>query len=421
MSFQTEDINNVLLFKTGEFNGVKTTLDDLKNIIIATKELGNKFKPRLKITHKTEEEHSKDNILKDLPFKFGEIENLKLIDNALYGDFKKVPKKIADLYKNGLLSSVSAEIIHNLKTNSGKIYKRVLDSVALLGHEREALWEVLKDYSLGTSNTNNFVYEKVFIYQYQKEENFMQISEKDYLEKTKKYFEKGLEVLSYEEFLILDDSEKETYFEELETSFLEIENQEKKADDIKTPKVKKLDEKAKEEIKNLVLELFKNISKDLVENKPKEEIENNEPIKEETIEENEDKKFVYSLTRNVKEPRLPIAFENRLLEVLKNSSMTKQVFKYSFQGNVKKASLKDQIKDLLVSLPPRKDFSLDEIAKVTYGISINSKEMKDFEGADPESIIKHKKVENYALKHSLPLQTEKDYFSILNIIETKEI
>lgn len=250
----------------------------------------------------------------------------------------------------------------------------------------------------------------------------MQMSEKDYLEKTKIYGDSGLEVLSYEDFLILDDSERETYLEDLETNLLKIKNQENQEN--KTFELKPIDDKGIQELKKLFIDLIKNLS---LENKTSSEkindssdkavIENNT----ENNENSEDKNFIYSLTRNMKEPKLPIALENKVLDILKNASVTKQVFKYSFQGQIKESSLKNQIKDLLVSLPVRKDFSLDEIAKVSYGISINSKEMKDFEGADPESVITHKKVENYALKNNLSIKTEHDYLNVLNIVEAKGI
>lgn len=102
-----------VIFAVGKFNGIETTLNDLEEMVKAYHELN--FIPRLKISHNG-------------IFKIGNIENLKILGNRLVGDFVNIPESVYKLIKNDFLprNAISAEILHNLKLQSGKVYKRVL-------------------------------------------------------------------------------------------------------------------------------------------------------------------------------------------------------------------------------------------------------------------------------------------------------
>lgn len=151
--YLTEDMPNRLLFAVGIFNGTTVTLEDLKSIVSAYEE--GFLIPTVTITHKEEEEHEEDCVLYQFPFKFGEVRNLRIVDDKfLYGDMVKVPRKIVRLVKAGLLPTLSVEIWRNLPAPNiapNKIYPYVLDSVALLGSDRPALWEVMEAYHLAGS------------------------------------------------------------------------------------------------------------------------------------------------------------------------------------------------------------------------------------------------------------------------------
>lgn len=154
--YLTEDMDNRMLFAVGEFNGINVTLQDLQNIVDCYKE--GVLIPVVKITHAESEDYYNNPVLCEFPFKFGEVHNLRIENNQLFGDMKNVPKKICRLVKNGYLPNLSVEIYRNMPApnlEAGKVYPCALDAVALLGSQRPALWEVMESYGLKDS------YEKI--------------------------------------------------------------------------------------------------------------------------------------------------------------------------------------------------------------------------------------------------------------------
>jgi hypothetical protein len=147
---------DVMLFASGTFNGVITTEEDLKSMVSNALELNRV--PIVKITHK-------DDVLRDFGlYSVGEVDinSLRVISGCIVGNLKLLKWVVEFIYK-GYLRSVSAEVIHNLKVQSGKVYNRVLDAIAILGSEREAQWEKLKTYSENMyKKVNN--YDKIEMY-----------------------------------------------------------------------------------------------------------------------------------------------------------------------------------------------------------------------------------------------------------------
>ena len=102
-------------------------------------------------------------------YSIGEVDvgSLKVINGLLVGNLKILKWVVEFIYK-GYLRAISVEIIHNLKLQDGRICKRVLDAVALLGSEREACWEKLKTYNEKTDKKVNELksYDTIELYSY---------------------------------------------------------------------------------------------------------------------------------------------------------------------------------------------------------------------------------------------------------------
>src|SRR3990172_13001177 len=122
-SKNTYDIEDVEIFSEGVWNGDKYTEKDLDDMVAAFVETKDLLKPHLKIGHSAEQNLRK--IITD--------KGAKLIAN-----FERVPKKIAELIKQGGFRRVSCEIFWNLEI-AGKKFRRALKAVSLLGGELPAV------------------------------------------------------------------------------------------------------------------------------------------------------------------------------------------------------------------------------------------------------------------------------------------
>jgi len=69
---------------------------------------------------------------------YGQVENLTVEDDTLYGDLVNVPGQLAEVMPSAYPSR-SVEIGYNMRTRAGKVLKRVLTAVALLGATRPAI------------------------------------------------------------------------------------------------------------------------------------------------------------------------------------------------------------------------------------------------------------------------------------------
>ncbi len=122
-------IDGVEIFRTGKWNGDTYSAKDLQDIVDATAKVG--FNPPVKLGHAD----------KSGGMAFGWVENVRIeFDNAkktaarLVADLVDVPKDLVALIKERRFDAVSSEIFWNFKRN-GKLFRRVLKAVALLGAE----------------------------------------------------------------------------------------------------------------------------------------------------------------------------------------------------------------------------------------------------------------------------------------------
>lgn len=147
------DINNVEIFQAGTFNNKTYTQEDLIDAVNMYNQSKENFTPILKITHDEPKQVEGDQVRKEfkIPFRVGSVENLRLIGNKLIADFKDVLKPVAMAIKNKLLFSHSAEFYPNVEFK-GKVYKKFLYGVALLGSDVPALFSVFKPYMYQFSN-----------------------------------------------------------------------------------------------------------------------------------------------------------------------------------------------------------------------------------------------------------------------------
>lgn len=115
-------IRGVEIFASGVHNGDRYTERDLDAMVQAFRELD--FKPALKIGHAE---------APGTPA-YGYIDNLRRVGSKLVADFVDVPREIYEQIKRRGFDRVSAEVWWNLR-RAGKVFKRVLKAVALLGAE----------------------------------------------------------------------------------------------------------------------------------------------------------------------------------------------------------------------------------------------------------------------------------------------
>jgi hypothetical protein len=121
------------IFAVGTWKGDEYTKEDLDEMIKSFQSLD--FKPALKIHHEKNKENKSVGLLNPA---LGYVSNLYRKGKKLLVDFSNMPKKVFDAVKNGAYSRVSAEVAWNLKRN-GKIYKKALTAVSLLGADIPAV------------------------------------------------------------------------------------------------------------------------------------------------------------------------------------------------------------------------------------------------------------------------------------------
>ena len=130
-----KDLKGVEIFQAGKWNGDFYSLDDLKEIVNSFGELKEKLQPFVKLGHN----ESQPLLAKDGFPAAGWIDNVYIQGNKLLADIKDMPSVIYELVKNKAYKRISSEIYWNLKDSSGKIYKRALKAIALLGGDTPAV------------------------------------------------------------------------------------------------------------------------------------------------------------------------------------------------------------------------------------------------------------------------------------------
>src|SRR3990167_2384230 len=130
----TEDIDSQEIFSTGLWNKDQYSEGDLDGMVEAFGKVG--FKPPIKLGHSETQKLLKG---EGLPAA-GWVENLRRAGDKLVCDFKRVPKKIAELIKAGAWRKKSAEVYwdHLDEADSTK-FPRVLKAVSLLGEDIPAV------------------------------------------------------------------------------------------------------------------------------------------------------------------------------------------------------------------------------------------------------------------------------------------
>jgi len=123
---------DVEVFSVGIWNGDAYTEGDLNEMVHAFYELQEKVKPPVKLAH--------DNSmhLKDGQPSLGWVKGLKKVGDKLIATVTQVPEVLYKAITSGRYKRVSAEIYWNLK-ESGKVFKRVLSAVGLLGADIPAV------------------------------------------------------------------------------------------------------------------------------------------------------------------------------------------------------------------------------------------------------------------------------------------
>jgi len=131
---ELQNIEGVEIFSVGIWNGDPYTNEDLDEMIRAFDENKATLKPFLKLGHNQEQKLIQND---GLPAA-GWIDNLRREGEKLVADFVNLPKKIFQLIERGAYKKVSSEIYWNVDFN-GKVYKRMLSAVALLGANMPAV------------------------------------------------------------------------------------------------------------------------------------------------------------------------------------------------------------------------------------------------------------------------------------------
>lgn len=136
------------IFATGIHNGDKYTEKDLDDMVDAAPKVG--FRPPLKAGHA---EKPGDPAL-------GWVQNIRREGSKLLADFLDIPDEIYKVIKRHGWDTVSSEVFWNLDRD-GKVYRRVLKAVALLGIEIPAVPNLkpLRDVAFSGENATVKSYE----------------------------------------------------------------------------------------------------------------------------------------------------------------------------------------------------------------------------------------------------------------------
>lgn len=148
MSDILHNIFGAEIFATGIHNGDKYTEKDLDDMVDAAPKVG--FRPPLKAGHA---EKPGDPAL-------GWVQNIRREGSKLIADFLDIPDEIYKVIKRHGWDTVSSEVFWNLDRD-GKVYRRVLKAVALLGIEIPAVPNLkpLRDVAFSGENATVKSYE----------------------------------------------------------------------------------------------------------------------------------------------------------------------------------------------------------------------------------------------------------------------
>jgi len=130
------NIRGMEIFRVGTWNGRKFTEEDIKRMASNFKALKEQVVPKLKITHRTDQES-----LAGLA-SFGDIVNIEARETRgslrLFADVDFVPSKVAEWIRDKRFAERSIELRLGFKVDD-TVYKDVIIAVSLLGHEIPAV------------------------------------------------------------------------------------------------------------------------------------------------------------------------------------------------------------------------------------------------------------------------------------------
>lgn len=376
------EILDVMLFATGTFNGIETNEQDIKEMIINANKLDRV--PIVKITHMEENKKDMSVYLEDCPFAVGDVDvqSLKLINGYLVGNLRLF-KRVVDLIYKGYLRNVSAEVIHNLRTQDGQIHTRVLDSIAILGAEREAQWEKLKIYNEHLyKKVNN--YDKIEIYAYSEvfmEEEVVeqqipvtdnQPVMEDMVEESEMENDDVDEISKMEEMKSAIISELKNYIGELISS-MSNEYKEKNAENVEKVSVSEKNAEA---------------SKDLVIQKYKEDLDTLKSQVQKIAMEKEAMENSVFIDGLIKSCKIAPSLKEKASGLLNVS------YKANYSENG--VSFKDQIKDFLNSLETRVEYSEKELAPSDERVDVSGM----YHGRTPEEYANEMLNTDKAMKYA---------------------
>jgi len=162
----TYNIEDKEIFATGTWKGDKYTTKDLDDMVEAFNAMRDHHDVPLKLGH---DEHQKL-LQKDGYPAAGWLTKLKRVGQKLVASFAKVPRVIKDLIDRGAYRHVSSEIYWNYKDpKTGRLFRRALVGVALLGADRPAVaglkaWDKLYSeshtYSMDIDEQGRITYEQ---------------------------------------------------------------------------------------------------------------------------------------------------------------------------------------------------------------------------------------------------------------------
>lgn len=374
-------ILDVMLFATGTFNGIESTEHDIKEMILNANKLDRV--PIVKITHMEKNEKDMSVYLEDCPFAVGDVDvqSLKYINGYLVGNLRLF-KKVVDLIYKGYLRNVSAEVIHNLRTQDGQIYSRVLDSIAILGSEREAQWEKLKIYNEHLyKKVNN--YDKIEIYAYS--EVFMKedvVEQQIPITDNQPVMQDTVEESEMEN----DDVEEISKIEEMKSTIIaELKNY---IGELLSSMKNEYKDKNAENIKNVSVVENIETSKDLVIQKYKEDLDTLKSQVQKIAMEKEVMENSVFIDGLIKAGKIAPALKEKASGILNASYKAN----YSENGVL----FKEQIKDFLNSLDVRVEYSEKEIAPSDERVDVSG----TYHGRTPEEYANEMLNTDKAIKYA---------------------
>lgn len=424
------------LFAVGKFNGIETTKDDLNEMVKAYHELD--LSPRLKISHNG-------------IFKVGNIENLKVIGDKLIGDFVNIPESVYKLIESDFLpkNAISAEILHNLKLQSGKVYKRVLDAVAFTGAEREALFEVLQAYQIRDDTDNhldNYSFDSIDNYSLNLENLNdkgvfeMSMTKEQYAEKCKTYG-CSKHAMAYELFNGMPQNEQDKHMAMMKAmSKMLSGGDDDESEDYKVKGKYQMNEEQKQTSDVNVLDEIQKIKDEMSAREQKLYTLQEQELKklqEKMTEFDKKESEFYSLRREEKVnkivsdlidadvPRVPVALRNELTTALNSlDDMTK--VEYTLGDKKENFSQLDLVVNVLNKIPKMEAYALGELAKTEIdGIEINKNDRELNPDLTDKEIYMLKKdeqsIKQIAKDNNLDLNSSDGYKQAYSLLLSKKV